>query len=360
MLIVVLCLGQLVACKSDPAIDDGGLSDGGAADRGLTDASVADATPAPDASLADAAPTFAVAPGDLLKELEPTRYHADLVTIAKPRNPGTAHHAAIRALCLERFKKLGFATSEHNYGSGVNVIGVKQGGARAVERVVLSAHYDSVSNCDGADDNASGVSGLFEAARVLASRNFERTLVVACWDEEEAGLIGSQAYAEASKKQGDQIKAMFSLEMIGYTSTLKDSQQIPDGLELVFPDQVKRVRENGNRADFIALVFDTPMRQVGFDFQAAAQLVGLPTIRLELSDLLKLNPLAGDLQRSDHAAFWLHGFPGMMVTDTSNFRYDRYHCMSGADEVAQLDDAFTHKALAALVSSTINALGLVP
>lgn len=51
--------------------------------------------------------------------------------------------------------------------------------------VIVAAHYDTVDFCPGADDNGSGVAGALETARVLVAEPHARTLVVACWDEEE-------------------------------------------------------------------------------------------------------------------------------------------------------------------------------
>ena len=61
--------------------------------------------------------------------------------------------------------------------------------------IVVGAHYDAHAGTPGADDNASGVAGVLEAARVLAMAEHPRTLVVAFWDEEERGLVGSRAQA---------------------------------------------------------------------------------------------------------------------------------------------------------------------
>ena len=92
------------------------------------------------------------------------------------------------------FASLGYTVEREAYGTGVNVIGVLDGTSAPAEQVVISAHYDSVANCPGADDNGSGVAGVLEAARVLSTSQHKRTLVVACWDEEEKGLIGSSAF----------------------------------------------------------------------------------------------------------------------------------------------------------------------
>ncbi len=133
--------------------------------------------------------------------VEQSRYEADLKFVAAPRPPGSAHHQAVRDLCAARFAEYGFTVEQHDYGTGSNVIGVLPGASD--ERVIVSAHYDSTDgSCPGADDNATGVAGVLETARVMATASLDRTLVVACWDEEEDGLIGSDAYAARAKQSG--------------------------------------------------------------------------------------------------------------------------------------------------------------
>ena len=120
------------------------------------------------------------------------------------------------------------------------------------ERVVVSAHYDSVPNSAGADDNGTGVAGVLEAARVLSKESHARTLVVACWDEEERGLIGSTAYVKRAQAAGDAIVLSLVFEMIGYRNTAPMSQKTDATLEAVFPDAAAQIAANDYRGDFAA------------------------------------------------------------------------------------------------------------
>ena len=105
-----------------------------------------------------------------------------------------------------------------------NVLGVIPG-RRANEYVVIGAHYDHIgiahghepdSICNGADDNASGVSAVLQLARafVASGRQPERTVVFALWDGEELGLLGSKYFMlrhDARKK----LCAYLNYDMIG-------------------------------------------------------------------------------------------------------------------------------------------------
>jgi len=101
-----------------------------------------------------------------------------------------------------------------------NVIAIKKGLKYPNWKYIICAHYDSNSDnpsiAPGADDNASGVSVVLEAARILSNYNPNYTIVFAFWDEEEIGLKGSYYYALDCKKNNDTIMGVLNLDMIGY------------------------------------------------------------------------------------------------------------------------------------------------
>ncbi|HMR76767.1 MAG TPA: M28 family peptidase [Polyangiaceae bacterium] len=284
---------------------------------------------------------------------------SDMQFVAKPRSPGSAHWQAVQDLCKSRFEQYGFSVNLQNYATGVNVVGIKQGTDKASEEVIVSAHYDHISGCAGADDNATGVAGVLETARVLAGATFSRTLVLACWDEEESGLIGAEAYAAQAKSAGSNIIAMYSLEMLGYFTTTPNTQKIPQGIDLLFPQQYKEIEAAGFVGDFLTLIPDTSAAFAAARVADHAKQIGLRTVTLEITDSLKSNPLAQDVRRSDHAAFWDQDFPAMLLTDSSEFRNPNYHCRNGtADTVDTLDMAFLTNNTRVVVGSTVDLLEL--
>lgn len=281
--------------------------------------------------------------------VEEDRYANDLATVALPRPPGSQAWQDVRDLCASRFAALGYQVELHQYATGVNVIGTLPGADLAAEQVIVSAHYDSVPNCPGADDNGSGVAGVLEAARVLAKGEYRRTLVVACWDEEEDGLVGSRAYAQRAKSDGDTIVGAFVFEMIGYRSSMPGSQTLPPGFPVIFPEAAAQVTDNESRGDFIAVIGDSSMAGPQGAYLAAADALGLRALSLSLAQDQKNSALFADLRRSDHASFWEVDYPALMLTDTANFRNSHYHCTSGPDAVSDLDTSFA----AAVVSATV-------
>lgn len=288
--------------------------------------------------------------------VDQARVVTDLEFVAAERSPGSPHWQAVQDLCKARFEQYGLTVELFSYGTGVNVIGRRAG--TSPDEVILSAHYDHILGCAGADDNATGVVGVLEAARVTAGLSFDRTLVLACWDEEERGLIGAEAYAARAESRGDAIHTMFSLEMLGFRSNEPNSQRVPTGFDLLFPAQLADLHADQDRANFLAVLPDTSARPAADALAAHSRAIGLRTLVLEITESLKSNPLASDVRRSDHAAFWDHDVPALLVSDTSEFRYDPYHCRSGPDEVANLDLDFLTANVKVSVGALVDTLGV--
>jgi hypothetical protein len=107
------------------------------------------------------------------------------------------------------------------YSASNNVIAIQYGTEFPDEYVVCGAHYDSYSDlipdiAPGADDNASGTSGILEIARILSQYDFKRSIIYCAFSGEEFGLYGSGYYAEQCAKQRMNIVAYFNMDMIGY------------------------------------------------------------------------------------------------------------------------------------------------
>jgi Zn-dependent M28 family amino/carboxypeptidase len=287
--------------------------------------------------------------------VDASRYRADLEFIAAPRTPGSAHWQATQDRCAEALAAAGLTVTRQSYGSGVNVLGELKGTSAPDDIVLIGAHYDSVAGCAGADDNASSVAAVLEIARALSGRSYSRTLMLACWDQEESGFVGSRAFvgglAATSRFVGN-----FNLEMVAFASSTPNSQTIPPGFELLFPTQVTAVQANQSRGDFIALVADSGSARAAALFTAQAARVGLPHQRLDIPDSLTTSTLISDLRRSDHASFWDASLPAMMLTDTADFRNPGYHCELANDTVDSLNLDFAVKVVRATAGAAFDLL----
>jgi Peptidase family M28 len=289
--------------------------------------------------------------------VEQERYLADLTTIEGARAPGDPHHQEVQDLCADRFAASGFDVERHDYGAGTNVIGVKPGSSD--DRILVSAHYDGTPGCPGADDNGTGVAGVLETARVLGGvSGFQRTLVVACWDGEEQGLVGSRAYAQRASANGENILGHYVYEMIGFFDDSPGAQSLPFGFNLVFPAETKIIEDNDDRGDFLAIIGDESFSN-GIDLlENYCSIFGIKGLALTLAADQKNDPLYGNLQRSDHAPFWEENIPALHMTDTSEFRYDAYHCGAGPDVKENLDHGFATGVIRATVAATSELLGM--
>ncbi len=100
-----------------------------------------------------------------------------------------------------------------------NVIATLVGTEYPDEFVVIGGHYDSISwdgDAPGADDNASGTSGVMEIARILSQYEFARSIIFCAFSGEEYGLYGSAAYAARSAENNKNILGYINMDMIGY------------------------------------------------------------------------------------------------------------------------------------------------
>lgn len=106
-----------------------------------------------------------------------------------------------------------------------NVIAIQRGTLYPDEYVVCGAHYDSYAydgydpdtiTSPGADDNATGVAGIWETARLLSQYKFDRSIIYCNFNAEECGLLGSAAFAKDCAEQRMDIVGYFNMDMNGY------------------------------------------------------------------------------------------------------------------------------------------------
>lgn len=106
-----------------------------------------------------------------------------------------------------------------------NVIAIQRGMLYPDEYVVCGAHYDSYAydgydpdtiTSPGADDNATGVAGIWETARLLSQYKFDRSIIYCNFNAEECGLLGSAAFAKDCAEQRMDIVGYFNMDMNGY------------------------------------------------------------------------------------------------------------------------------------------------
>jgi hypothetical protein len=268
-------------------------------------------------------PVMSTPPHGVSRRVDPRRLEAHVRLLVAEFAPRDWTHAEnldrVAAWLLEEFQKAGGRPSEQAYLAGRrpyrNVIASFGPGEGA--RIVVGAHYDSYDTFPGADDNASGVAGLLELARLLGeTRALRRRVDLVGFTLEELPFyrtesMGSRVHATALKTEGVAVRAMICLEMIGYFSDTPNSQDLPHPLlRLFYP----------SKANFIAVIGRIGdgrlVRQVKSAMRGATDLgvysMNAPTW------------VAG-VDFSDHRNYWALGYPAVMVTDTAFYRNDHYH-----------------------------------
>ena len=209
-----------------------------------------------------------------------------------------------------------------------NVIG--SFGPDAGERVVVGAHYDTFAGLPGADDNASGVAGVMELARLLSGAPLRVRVDLVAFNLEEpphfrGEFMGSAIHARSLQAGRVALRGIIALEMIGYFSDAPDSQRYPlPSLSWIYP----------SRGNFIGVVGNFASAMLGRKVTGAMR----DATPLPVQVLAAPASLTG-VGLSDHASYWDAGYHAVMITDTAFFRNPHYH--TATDTPDKLDYART-------------------
>lgn len=255
--------------------------------------------------------------------------------------------AKAAAFVEQELLSLGYVVESDVYSADTtparNLIVEKKGLDTSKACIVLGAHYDTVVGTPGADDNASGIAGLIELARLFKDHPTKRTIRFVAFTHEEppfflTPLMGSRHYARRLKNEGTNIQVMLSLEMLGYGDH-RFQQKYPYPLLRT----IGRYPVNGN---FIAIVSNLQTNKITKTIaEAMRQVCSIGVERLSAPGYLP------PLFLSDHASFWRFGFPAVMVTDTAFLRNPHYHLVS--DTADTLNYEFLAEVIKGLYAAVI-------
>ncbi|MDR0214509.1 MAG: M28 family peptidase [Comamonas sp.] len=227
-------------------------------------------------------------------------------------------------------------------GNGYENLSARFGPAdSAAPLLIMGAHYDSAlterdhrhdeprvtgarptpeTHTPGADDNASGVAGLLELARVLVANPPTQPVELVFYTLEEppnfrTDDMGSYRHAKSLQDSGRTVRLMLSVEMIGYYSDAPGSQRYPLApLGWFYPSQANFLGLIGELKNFGA------MRRTRSVMRAAA--VGDRPLGVHS---LNAPRFVHGVDFSDHLNYWRLGYPAIMVTDTSFMRNPHYY-----------------------------------
>jgi hypothetical protein len=141
----------------------------------------------------------------------------DSTVLISSRVSSTGNNLAAEYIRM-KLENYGLEVYDQQYsGNGRNIYAIQNGSIFPDEFYIYCAHYDAVTfYC--ADDNASGVAGVLEAARILSDYQLDYSVIYALWDEEEIGLVGSDFFASQADSNNMNIKGVLNFEMSGWDS----------------------------------------------------------------------------------------------------------------------------------------------
>lgn len=236
----------------------------------------------------------------------------------------------------DEFRKTGLEVKRHDYKIKTEEIGKSylntgfspdqvftnisaelKGTEKPDEIIIIGAHYDSVciSNCKGADDNASGVAATLTLARKLAGHPMKKTIRFMAFVNEEPPFfhtktMGSMVYAEKCRVENKKIIGMIAFDTIGYYSDKENSQKYPPPLNRLYPSKGNFIAFVGgmNSVLFLRDCITKFRKNSSFPSEGAAVPFFVPG-----SDW------------SDHWAFAQLGYNAIMITNTAMNRTPYYH-----------------------------------
>ncbi len=208
----------------------------------------------------------------------------------------------------------------------ISVLAIQRGTLDPNRMVLMSGDIDSrvsdamnaTSDSPGANDNASGVAGVLEAARILSKQSFAGTIVYAALAGEEQGLIGGRIVAAHALEQGWDIKAVLNNDMISNIS----------GIDGVINNSTVRVFSEGTRAveteeearirRFTGGEVDSPSRNLA---RYIAMMGNNYLVNLDIEMVYRLDRFR---RGGHHRPFNAVGIPGVRIMETHE-HYDRQH-----------------------------------
>lgn len=208
----------------------------------------------------------------------------------------------------------------------VNVVALQRGTGDPHRVIIITGHLDSrasdvmdaTSDAPGANDDASGVAALMEAARVLSRHKFSATLVYAALSGEEQGLHGGKILAEHARRQGWQVQANLNNDIVGNSrgqDGVSDNSTVrvfSEGTKAVeTPQQANRRRYNGGEVD-------SPSRNLAryIEGLASRHLVNFKVQMVYRTDRYG--------RGGDQVAFLEAGYPAVRITEAHE-DYTRQH-----------------------------------
>ncbi len=231
--------------------------------------------------------------------------------------------------CLEVFTVSGVVSGENRIPDPVevvNVVAMLRGESEPNRIVMMSAHLDSrvsdpmnfESDAPGANDDASGVAGVIEAARVLSQYRFPATIALTGFSGEEQGLHGARILSQYAIDNGWNLDAVLNNDMIGNITGINGV--IDNTTARIFSEGTRFLETEGeaNQRRAQGGEVDSPSRNVAryVDEMADRYIPNLDTMMIYRIDRFG--------RGGDHRRFSEAGFPAVRIME-ANENYNHQH-----------------------------------
>ena len=262
------------------------------------------------------------------------------------KNPD--QHAAVSRWIISEFYQIGLDVTHQVFNipghqperTGINIIGTLKNSAKSsiTKTIIIGAHYDTVPGSPGADDNASGIAALLECARVLQKSNIDKKVTFVAFDAEEvqpgAGALHGSSHFVSSLSMKNLPSSAIIFESIGFSSkTIK--QRLPGLFQFLFPHAYRTLKKQAFEANSLLLLSRGKGRELSNHLERVAAQPEILLLVLPLRIPIWM-PTLKNFRRSDHAPFWAADVPGVMISDTANFRNPHYHRATDTPETLDL------------------------
>ncbi len=232
------------------------------------------------------------------------------ITAFGPRVTSTPSCRNAGTYLYDTFQSMGLEVRYQNWSNGGyqdrNIEATLHGtNETSDELYLIFGHFDTVANCPGADDDASGVATVLVAASLLSHYSFNHTIRFIAFSGEEQWMLGSHEYVEEAVQNGDNIVAVLNVDMIGFAPTPNDASKI-------------KIYDNGAPGWVTDFTVD---------------------ISEMYSDYIHLTAIPSGYADSDQTYFWDYGFDGIFYHEF-NFN-DYYH--TPQDTIAHMNISYAIK-----------------
>ena len=268
--------------------------------------------------------------GNLSGESE-IRIGDDAVTLVTRNTANVEATLQVTQYAYEYMESLGLDVIYHPWIDdeegieGRNVIAEIVGMTRPQEIVIIAAHLDSMPEegpAPGADDNASGSTGVMLAAASMAGYSFERTIRFVLFTGEEYGPSGSRVYADECSEKEEDILGVLNLDVMGWDEN-NDSIMFLNTREVSVNDAYQGDVDIANAFIDVTREYNIPLTVIVEEYETS---------------------------ESDTQSFWDAGYPAILIIeDETNESNPNWH--EPTDTLATLNLPYCTKIIKASVGT---------